>query len=224
MPIDISARFAFTLDQPGDVLLQFEAAHIPEQPVLTAHTQLPQDMHFARVFAQNDIGERIWMHGQGDFEIGYKASVDVRRQVGDIATLARLDTHDLPGEAVEYLFDSIYCPASRMQSFAIERFGELEGGAKIAAMVMENAGEVAGQAIGDMMQGFGEGLGKAVNGFLKGIGGTKTEVSGAKETSSEDTKEQMRDLGRGFGKAMKQMAEGAEAIAEGIEEELEKSE
>lgn len=96
--------------------------------------------------------------------------------------------------------------------------------AKIAAMVMENAGEVAGQAIGDMMQGFGEGLGKAVNGFLKGIGGTKTEVTGSGEPSAEDTKEQMRDLGRGFGKAMKQMAEGAEAIAEGIEEELEKSE
>ncbi len=96
--------------------------------------------------------------------------------------------------------------------------------AKIAAMVMENAGEVAGQAIGDMMQGFGEGLGKAVDGFLKGIGGTSAEATGATEPSAEDSKEQMRNLGRGFGKAMKQMAEGAEAIAEGIEEELEKSE
>lgn len=98
--------------------------------------------------------------------------------------------------------------------------------AKLAAMMMENAGEVAGKAIGDVMEGFGEGLGRAVDGFMRGLGADTAKTTGSEpaKEGAPDTKESMRQLGRGFGKMMKTMAEGAEAVAEGIEEELEKSE
>ncbi|APE29394.1 transglutaminase-like domain-containing protein [Aurantiacibacter gangjinensis] len=134
MPIDINARFAFHLDQPTDLLLQFEAAAIPEQRILSSDTQLSDAMHIARVPAQDAIGERIWVRAEGDYSVQYTAQVEVDRISPDLGSLDRLDPHDLPGETVEYLFDSRYCQADRMQSFVADRFGGLEGGAKVVAM------------------------------------------------------------------------------------------
>ena len=134
MPIEISCRFAFTLDCPGDVLLQFEAAAIPEQTILSANTILPPAEHCARVAAEDAIGERIWLHAQGLLTVDYTASVEINRVVADIARLDSLPTHRLPGETIKYLLDSRYCPAERFQSFVDAEFGNLAGGSRIAAM------------------------------------------------------------------------------------------
>lgn len=134
MPLDISARFSFRLNRPSDMLLQFEVAEIPEQHVTNARTHMTEVMHLARVPAQDGIGERIWLRGEGDIEVDYSARVDVQRKVHDIEALKAMDPHSLPGEAVQYLFDSRYCQADRMQSFVQTRFGSLRGGAQVAAM------------------------------------------------------------------------------------------
>ena len=134
MTIDITARFVFTLAEPTDVLLQFEAAAIPEQLLHETNTELPQVLHWARVPAQDAIGERIWIRAEGRCEIGYSARVEVQRLLTDIGQLVQLDPHDLPGETVEYLFDSRYCQADRLQSFVADEFGGLSGGAKVVAM------------------------------------------------------------------------------------------
>lgn len=134
MPIDISTRYAFCLFEPTDFLLQFEAAAIPEQQILSANTVLPEALHTARVPAQDAVGERIWVRAEGDYSVEYTARVDVQRQTAELSKLNRLDPHDLPGEAVEYLFDSRYCQADRLQSFVADEFGHLQGGARIAAM------------------------------------------------------------------------------------------
>lgn len=134
MPIDISCRFAFILDRPSDVLLQFEAAAIPEQQVLHAQTDLPAAEYLARVDAEDSIGERIWLRGEGELTINYKASVRIDRFMADISTLDLLPPHQLPGETVKYLLDSRYCPAGRFQSFVEAEFGNMEGGQRIAAM------------------------------------------------------------------------------------------
>lgn len=134
MPVDISARFDFTLDRPTDVLLQFEAAAIPEQRILTARSDMPGGEHMARIDAQDAIGERIWLRVGGRCDVSYTARVEVRRILADIATLDRLEPHELPGEAVQYLLDSRYCPADRFQPFAEAEFGALSGGQRILAM------------------------------------------------------------------------------------------
>ena len=134
MPIDISAKFAFHLNEPTDLLLQFEAAVIPEQTILSSNSVMTPAIHTARVPAQGAVGERIWVRAQGDYQVEYKARVEVNRMAPDLGKLHQLDPHDLPGEAVEYLFDSRYCQADRMHSFVTDRFGELEGGEKILAM------------------------------------------------------------------------------------------
>lgn len=134
MPIDISARFTFDLDRATDVLLQFEAAAIPEQRIVSADTRMSEAQHMARVPAQDAIGERIWLRAQGRFEVAYQASVEVDRLLIECSDLKRMDPHDLPGEAVEYLFDSRYCQADRLQSFVNDEFGSLAGGERVIAM------------------------------------------------------------------------------------------
>lgn len=134
MPIAISASFAFELDQPTDVLLQFEAAAIPEQRILSSNTSMTEAEKLARVPAQDDIGDRIWLRAQGRFDVSYQARVAPQRVLADLVALDQMDPHELPGETVEYLFDSRYCPADRFQSFAEAQFGTTRGGERIAAI------------------------------------------------------------------------------------------
>jgi transglutaminase-like putative cysteine protease len=134
MPIDISASFAFSVDRLSDVLLQFEAAAIPEQRVANPRCTMSQAEHIARIAAQDGIGERIWLHVEGRFEVNYTARVTVHRLLADIGTLARLEPHELPAEAVQYLLDSRYCPADRFQPFVEAEFGGCNGGARISAI------------------------------------------------------------------------------------------
>jgi len=134
MPIDISVRFAFSLDRLSDVLLQFEAAAIPEQRILARNTRITDAEHIARIAAQDSIGERIWLHVEGRCEVSYTARATIRRLLPEIATLGRLEPHELPAEAVQYLFDSRYCPADRFQSFVETEFDGTEGGPRVVAI------------------------------------------------------------------------------------------
>ena len=134
MTLSIDTRFGFRADQPTDVLLQFEVAAIPEQTLSGVVTELSASSHIARVAAQDAIGERIWVSADGDFNVLHRATVDLNRIIADLAPLEQLAAHDLPGEAVEYLLDSRYCPADRFQSFVAEEFEGLDGGAAVLAM------------------------------------------------------------------------------------------
>lgn len=134
MPVRIHASFAFELDQPTDVLLQFEAAALPEQAILSADAQLSEAMHLARVPAQDDIGERIWLRADGRFDVHYKAEVELDRQAEKLPALSALEPHLLPGEAVQYLLDSRFCPADRFQSFVENEFAGTSGGARVDAI------------------------------------------------------------------------------------------
>ena len=134
MIIDLNARFYFFNPQTIDILLQFEAAHIPEQSVIKAESLFSPTEHFARVAAQDEIGERIWIRAKGEFEVTYSAKVDVNRQLAELSTLGQLDPGHLPGETVQYLLPSLYCPAVRFQHFAQAEFGDTCGGQRVLAI------------------------------------------------------------------------------------------
>lgn len=149
MALKISSRFAFDLDQPTDVLLQFEAAHLPEQPVSNATTNVTGCEHFARVAAQDDIGERIWVRAKGHVEVEYQATVEVQRILADLGTLGPVEPHDMPAEAVQYLFDSRYCRADQFQSLVSDKFADTTGGARVQAIhdwIAENFSYVPGSS------------------------------------------------------------------------------
>lgn len=142
----VSVEIGFALPQAGDVLLQFEAAAIPEQEIVGSELWLTPVEHFARVPAQDAIGERIWLRLVGDCSLTWRGTVALRRELADLATLPALLPHDLPGEVVPYLFDSRYCQAMRLQSMVADEFGHLAGGAKVLAMRDWIAGHLTYQA------------------------------------------------------------------------------
>lgn len=143
MTIAISAQLRFTVDQPIDILLQFEAAELPEQAVLEAETSLPQSAHIARVATEAGIGERIWLRAEGRMEIGYSARVQPQRLLAEIAALPIMPPRLLPAETVQYLFASRYCPGERFRQFVMREFGDIQDGALIVAMRDWIAGHVA---------------------------------------------------------------------------------
>lgn len=134
MPISIQASLDYFFEHPTDVLLQLEAAMIPEQIVSDPFIDISPVDHFARVPAQAMIGERIWLRVQGQLRVDYRATVDVRRRVSDCLSLPKVPAHQLPGEVVDYLMPSRYCQSDRLESLAVTEFGGLHGGEQVIAI------------------------------------------------------------------------------------------
>ena len=107
---------------------------IPEQFVQDAKIILSECAHFARVPGHDAIGERIWLRVEGNLTVDYRALVQVNRILGDIATMEAVPPHQLPGETVDYLMPSRYCPSDQFMSFVDAEFGGLQGGARVTAM------------------------------------------------------------------------------------------
>ena len=134
MTLNLSVRIDYDFPEPTDFLLQIEPAIIPEQRVENGWFSCTPTQHFARVQAQDAIGERIWLRHEGLFTAEYSAQVTVSRLLEPLDELSTVPTHELPGETVQYLMDSRYCPADRFQSFIGAEFGGLSGGPQVQAM------------------------------------------------------------------------------------------
>ncbi len=134
MLLDLSVHLHYRMDQPTDLLLQVEAAALPRQQLEAAHINVNGTSHFARVEAEDAVGDRIWLNVDGDMLCKYSARIDVSRPAPDITQLDATPPHQLPADTVRYLMPSRYCPTDEFQNFATDRFGDLEGGAKVMAI------------------------------------------------------------------------------------------
>jgi len=134
MKLSISALLDYSLAGPTDVLLQLEAALLPEQIVHRAHITLPPYEHFARLPGHDQIGDRIWLHVTDRLTVRYEAVVEPRRYLAPIEGLPAMPPHLLPGETVDYLLPSRYCPSDTFLQFTLDMFGTLAGGERVAAM------------------------------------------------------------------------------------------
>jgi transglutaminase-like putative cysteine protease len=134
MKIAIHTRLDYRFARPTDILLQVEAAHLPEQAVETGALEASECAHFARVASHDTIGERIWLRAEDRLTVDYRATVAVDRILADCAALAAVPLHRLPGETVQYLMASRYCPSDQFEKFVAAEFRGLEGGAAVAAM------------------------------------------------------------------------------------------
>lgn len=134
MNLRINVQLDYWFERPCDVLLQVEAAALPDQRIEHANlTASPYD-HFVRVPAQDNIGERIWLRTKGRLLVDYSAEVSIQLRSSNIAVLSALPPHRLPGETVQYLLPSRYCPSHQFTDFVEATFGALDGGARIAAI------------------------------------------------------------------------------------------
>ncbi|KQM21622.1 transglutaminase-like domain-containing protein [Novosphingobium sp. Leaf2] len=134
MQLSIVTTLDYAVHDAVDVMLQIEAAMIPEQRVIHAHIDLPPVEHFARIAAQANIGERIWLRIAAPLKVRYEATVEVDRYLADVASLDAVPPHQLPGETVDYMMPSRYCQSDTFLDFVEGEFGHLKGGQRIAAM------------------------------------------------------------------------------------------
>ncbi len=134
MKLAISASLNYRLGDPVDLMLQIEAAALPDQRVIRASLDVGRPEHFARQPAQDGIGERVWLRAGGMLHARYSALVEIDRPAVDVRTLPAVPLHRLPADAVAYLNESRYCPSNKFHAFVDRRFGDGEGGEKIARM------------------------------------------------------------------------------------------
>lgn len=134
MELDISVELSYQLSAATDLLLQIEVADLADQKVTSANIKTSQTSHFARVTADDGIGERIWLRADGRFDCTYHAQIQVDRPALSLEALTAVSPHLLPGETVRYLLPSRYCPSDEFQAFVAAEFGYCEGGRRIVAM------------------------------------------------------------------------------------------
>ena len=134
MKLSIRTQLDYDFPTQTDVLLQLEAAAIPEQTIEAAHIDISPTLHFARVAGHNTIGDRIWLSVQGKLTVDYSSRIVIRRMTADCSALNAVPVHQLPGETVEYLLPSRYCPSDQFHNLVEAEFGGLLGGARIMAI------------------------------------------------------------------------------------------
>lgn len=134
MELDVNVHLKYQLSAPTDLLLQIEIADLADQKLQSSKLDISEVAYFARVTADEGLGERIWLRTDGEFRCDYAARVIIDRPVLDIAALQAVPPHLLPADTVRYLLPSRYCPSDEFQSFVAAEFGNLEGGRRIAAM------------------------------------------------------------------------------------------
>jgi transglutaminase-like putative cysteine protease len=134
MKLSIRAQLDYHFAEPTDVLLQLEAAAIPEQWVESANISVSPGEHFARVAAHDQIGDRIWVQVNGQLTVSYEATVSIHRILTPMRDLPRIEPRFLPGETIQYLFGSRYCPSDQFQTFVEAEFDQLNGGQRVLAM------------------------------------------------------------------------------------------
>ncbi|MDZ7588036.1 MAG: transglutaminase family protein [Parasphingorhabdus sp.] len=134
MNLKINVSLDYQLGDPVDLMLQIEAAQIPEQIVSDTFLDVGAFDHFARVPGIDDIGERIWLRSAGQLSVRYSATVAINRIVTDYRCLDAVPMHLLPGATVQYLNESRYCPSNKFVSFVENEFAVFQGGAKVDAI------------------------------------------------------------------------------------------
>ncbi len=134
MQLSIQTQLEYSVPGPVDILLQLEAAMIPEQAVLSSHIDLPPLLHFARVPAQACIGERIWLRTDQPLTVRYEALVETNRLLARVDDLPAVEPHRLPAETVDYLMPSRYCTSDTFHAFVDGEFAGLQGGARVGAI------------------------------------------------------------------------------------------
>ncbi|MDP5305724.1 transglutaminase-like domain-containing protein [Paracoccus spongiarum] len=134
MRVKIGVELEYRLAQPGPVLLMLEAAGAGGQDLRSTAIDFGRVEHLARVPGEEGIGERIILRAADHIRCRYDAEVAISRGCPDLAGLAADQVDEMPGDALRYLLSSRYCQAERFVSFATQRFGDLEGGAKVQAI------------------------------------------------------------------------------------------
>ena len=134
MKLSIETHLSYRLAQPSALLLQIEAVDGDGQNVEKENLVISSQAQLHRLDDEAEIGQRIWLEAETGFECTYTATVAVGRGEADFSDLGRTPLPLLDSSVVRYLMPSRYCHPERFFDFTSQNFGNLTGGAQIAAM------------------------------------------------------------------------------------------
>lgn len=134
MRLSIDVSLDYWTVEPADVLLQIEAAALPDQRLELQELHVYSDTAIAAVPGEDGIGQRCLSQASGQFRADYRAIVSLDRPFIDVSRLPATPVRALPGAVIGYLLPSRYCEADRFQGFVRDAFAGLEGGALALAM------------------------------------------------------------------------------------------
>jgi len=134
MELDIAVRLDYAVAGPVDLLLQIEAAALDDQRIVYESLRTGWAGEGWPIAAESEVGRRLWLRLENDFECFYEARVSIERDNPDLSGLSQVQPRNLPGDVVRYLMPSRYCPSDEFQTFVNAEFGGTEGGARIVAL------------------------------------------------------------------------------------------
>ena len=135
MRLKIEADLHYRLDEPAPVLLQLEAAQLPDQLLVEDRLTVSSDETLVRIGGECGVGVRCWAWAGGEFSVRYDATMDVLPRKVDLAGMRRDPMHALDASVVPFLWPSVYCPANDFQLFVDRQFDGHDGGDRIERMV-----------------------------------------------------------------------------------------
>ena len=133
MRLRIDAMLDYTLPEPVELLLQLEAAQMPDQLLIEDRLTVTTATPMVPVTGIQEIGRRTWTGGEGRFVARYQATVDIVRPAVDLAALTAAPLATIPGRVIHFLWPSRYVEAEDLKPFALDTFGP-PGGAAVMAM------------------------------------------------------------------------------------------
>ncbi len=134
MRLAIDLDMTYSVGPLRTVMLAVEAARIDGQSVL-AESLVIDGASLSRIRGESGVGTRIWAHlSREELRLRYRAEVDVTRDARPLEAFAAAPMHSLPAGALTYLRPSRFCQSDEFASFVANRFGHVEGGARIAAI------------------------------------------------------------------------------------------
>ncbi|ARE39203.1 Transglutaminase-like [Rhodovulum sp. P5] len=143
MEIEIDVKMNYTLGPGATACLVIGAADTDGQTVLDSRLET-NAAELNRIDGEAGVGQRIWVQlSQDTLSLTYHARVDVSRANTPLESLAAVPLHQLPAEALSFLRPSRYCQSDMFPAFVARRFGDREGGAKVAAIRDWVAAEMA---------------------------------------------------------------------------------
>ncbi|MEP6868784.1 MAG: transglutaminase family protein, partial [Novosphingobium sp.] len=134
MKLQIHTQLDYSFTEATDIVLQVEAAPLPDQQIEDAYIAISPTAAFARVEGHDGIGDRLVLQVENRLTLDYTATVTVNRAASDYASLSAGPLHSLPGGVLDYLAASRFCPSDLFGTVAETEFAGLTGGARVVAI------------------------------------------------------------------------------------------
>lgn len=135
MRFQIQAELTYDFAEPSEVLLLLEAARAPDQGVHRERLRVAPAADISRLDDSLTGERRCVFTAQGRVQINYQAEVDVLARNAELEGVPAMAIRDLPGDALQYLRASRYCPSDRFEGFVKREFEHLDGGDKVAGIL-----------------------------------------------------------------------------------------